>query len=276
MSKTTKKEVTKAPGKSVTAPDALTKQLLADSGAGFEEASRDAYAIPFLRVLQDLSPQVKKTMAGYVPGAKPGMLFNTVSRELYSSVRVIPCHFQQQFIEWIPRKQAKGKAGFVAAHPAGTPLAAKAMRDGAKNILPNGHELADTRNHFVLLLSDDGTVTQALLSLTSTQIKVSRRWMSQMRAAVIDIGDRIISPPSFAWSYKLGSEEESNDQGSWFSLTVTDRERVTDPQLYAQAKAFHTMLKDGAGVKVNYDELDPEATRETPVPDDLDNDIEDA
>lgn len=276
MSKTTvTKGKSKAPSTDATVPDELTRQLLQDSGAGFEEAGREAYAIPFLRVLQDLSPQVKRTMAGYVPGAKPGMIYNTVSRAAVESVRVIPCHFQQQFIEWLPRGKGAGKTGFVAAHPANSPLISRAVRDGGANILPNGHLLSDTRNHFVLVIADDGTVTQALLSMSSTQIKVSRRWMSQMRAAVISVGARIINAPAFAWSYRLTSEEESNDQGSWYSWVVSDRERVTDLALYGQAKAFHEMLRAGGDAgKVNYSEMDPDQGHAggAPSPEDLEDD----
>ena len=256
--------------------DALLQSIMSDAGAGFEEAGREAYAIPFLRVLQDLSPQVKKKMSGYIEGAKPGMFYNTVTQKLYENVTVVPCHFQQQFIEWIPRDKAakKGlKTGFVAAHPTNSPLVTKVTREGAKNILPNGNELADTRNHFVLVLEDDGSVTQALISLTSTQLKVSRRWMSQMRAAVITIDNRIINAPSFAWQYRFGTEEESNDQGSWFAWSVLGRERVTDASVYAQAKAFHAMLRQGA-VKVNYEDMDQPRGSGNDIPGDIDDDNE--
>src|ERR1039457_5574570 len=86
----------KANGALTVAAD-LDKELLGDQGKGFEEAGREAYAVPFLRVLQDLSPQVKSKMPGYVPGAKPGNIFNTVTQKFYTSLRVIPCHFSQSF-----------------------------------------------------------------------------------------------------------------------------------------------------------------------------------
>lgn len=249
------KQVARASSKEVAAVDAnLQAQLLADSGAGFEEAGRDAFAIPFLTILQDLSPQVKSKMSGYVPGAKPGMIYNSVTQEVFDEVRVIPCYYSQTFIEWIPRGKGNNKGGFVGAHPTNTPLVRQAVRDGAKSILPNGHELQDTRQHFVLLVREDGTTDGCLIPMKSTQIKVSRRWMSQMKAALIEVNGRLIEPPSFAWSYKLRTQEDANEEGAWYSWVIDDRQRVTDVDLYNRAKAFKQAMTSGQA-KVNYDEM---------------------
>lgn len=260
MAKTTNKgpapttAVAKQQAKDVAAPgtDAeLLAEIAGDTGAGFEEAGKDAYAIPFITVLQDLSPQVKPKMAGYVQGAKPGMFFHTVSQELFTEVTLVPCYYSQVHIEWIPRDKG---GGFVAAHPANTPLVRTTIRDGGKNILPNGHELMDTRQHFVLLVRPDGSMDEALVALKSTQLKYSRRWMSNQRAAVIEVDGKLITPPAFAWAYTFGVVEEANDEGSWWSWDLKGRERVTDATVYRRAKAFNATMKQGA-VKVNYDEL---------------------
>lgn len=264
-----KTAVTKAQTRAVATVSQADELLLQDAGAGFEEAGREAYAVPFLRVLQDLSPQVKPKMSGYIKGARPGMIYNTVNQEVYDSVRVIPCHFQQTYIEWIPR--AKG-GGLAAVHPSTSNIVQRAERQGSRNVLPNGNELADTRSHFVLLLKEDGSYEGALIAMASTALKVSRRWMSQMRAATIEVNGNIIEPPMFAWSYRLSTEEEANDQGSWHQWVVSDRERVTDVELYRAAKAFGQVMRGGE-VRVNYEEMQTATSNDTP--DDLeDNDID--
>ncbi|HSH65320.1 MAG TPA: hypothetical protein VLB84_05840, partial [Bacteroidia bacterium] len=53
-----------------------------DFGAGFEDASQNSFSIPILRILQDQSPQVKRHNEKYIEGAKPGMIFNTVTKEV--------------------------------------------------------------------------------------------------------------------------------------------------------------------------------------------------
>ncbi len=249
----------------------MARELAADAGRGFEEANREAFAIPFLRILQDLSPQVKKKMAGYIEGAKPGQFFNTVSQELSDTLRVIPCHYTQSFIEWTPRDE-EGQ-GFVAAHPPGSPIILTAVRNKKnKNVLPNGNILMDTRSHFVLIQHDDGHTEGALITMASSGIKVSRRWMSQMRAAVIEVNGRLIEPPMFAWSYLLTTEEEANEEGSWYQWVVSDRQRVTDPSTYRAAKAFGEQMKTSA-VKVNYAESG-HAPAGNDSPRDLSNEID--
>ena len=47
-----------------------------------------------------------------------------------------------------------------------------------RDVLPNGNYLENTANHFVVVL---GTVpSTALVSMTRTQLKVSRSWNSMM------------------------------------------------------------------------------------------------
>lgn len=253
-------------------------ELGQDSGRGFEEATRDAFAIPFLAILQDLSPQTKKKMAGYIEGAKPGQIYQSVSQAVEDQVRVIPCHFSQVFIEWIPRDKG---GGFVAAYDpiTGAAKARTAVRDGGRNTLPNGNELYDTRQHFVLQVNADGTTHPALMAMKSSGLKISRRWMSQMQSATIEVNGALISPPMFAWSYLVGTEEEANDQGSWYQWLISDRQRVTDIQLYRRAKAFGASMAQGQ-VKVNYEEMQNQAdagSRSTggrDSPSDLDNEID--
>jgi hypothetical protein len=252
-------------------PKELMEQMAAESGGGFEEATRDSYALPFLVILQDLSPQTKKSRAEYIEGAAPGKILNTVSQRLYDKVRVIPCHFSPTVIEWVPRDKG---GGFVAAHPANTPLLQDAVRDGASNMLPNGHELQVTAQHFCLLLTPDADPDGVLIAMKSTQLKYSRRWMSQMRAAVLEVNGRIIQPPMWAWSYEITSTEESNDQGTWYSWTIGDRKPVTDASLYNAAKAFAQVMKAG-GRQVNYDEMQrqPGGPAGDGGPADLDNEV---
>lgn len=271
------KPVVKAQSTAVVAIDKdLAAQLAQDAGSGFEEASRDSFATPFLRILQDLSPQVKSKMAGYIQGAKPGNIFNTVSGELFDAIRVVPAHFSQCFIEWKPR-EGEGGGGFVARYDValGAQKMATAVRDGAKSILPNGNELMDTREHYVLFYNEETQESEgALVALTSSGLKISKRWMSQMRAAVIEVNGRMINSPMFAWSYKLSAIEEANEKGQWYQWEISDRQRVTDIDLYTKAKSFGLAMKAGQG-KVNYEELATQH-RETggDVPGDLNNEID--
>jgi hypothetical protein len=53
----------------------------ADAHAGTQNMSREDLALPFLKVLGQLSPEVNKRDGKYVEGASPGMILNTVTNE---------------------------------------------------------------------------------------------------------------------------------------------------------------------------------------------------
>ena len=74
-----KKELTETKGGAVAAYEGFEDF----SGEGFAEVTSEDLAIPFLRVLAQLSPQVNKRDAAYVKGAEAGQMFNTVLNETY-------------------------------------------------------------------------------------------------------------------------------------------------------------------------------------------------
>ena len=85
-----------------------------DAGAGMEQTDKESFAIPFLRALQKISPQVDEADSAYVPGAKGGQLFNSVTQELFDGkegVTFLPCYFQRTFLRWAPRGADGGMRG---------------------------------------------------------------------------------------------------------------------------------------------------------------------
>ena len=59
--------------------------LFGNDSKGFENMTQDDMALPFVRILGQLSPQVTDGDAKYIEGAKPGMIYNTVTCLLYTS-----------------------------------------------------------------------------------------------------------------------------------------------------------------------------------------------
>ena len=98
-----------------------------DAKGGFENMSSDDYALPFLRILGQLSPQCNKRDSKYVDGAEPGMIYNTVTSELYDGekgINLIPCYYKREFVEWTDR--GEGTAAPVAIHPVSSPVVSSA------------------------------------------------------------------------------------------------------------------------------------------------------
>ena len=69
-----------------------------DAAKGFENMTQDDMALPFVRILGQLSPQVTDGDAKYIEGAKPGNIYNTVTSELYDGkkgIKIIPCYYKK-------------------------------------------------------------------------------------------------------------------------------------------------------------------------------------
>lgn len=232
-----------------------------DAGMGFEGTDQESYALPILTILQKLSPMCDEDSPEYNPDAKPGMLLNTITREMFAAnkadgdagLRVIPCHFKRSFVEWVPRPAG----GFVAEHDVveGKELLRSCTRnDKNKDVLPNGNELHDTRVHYVLLVYPDGNLRPAMIPMTSTQLKKSKRWLSVMDNIKMQRADGSrFTPATFSHSYVLHTITEKKDQNTWKGWDIGPEEQVTDPMQYQAAKAFRDLLMTGK-VEENFDQ----------------------
>lgn len=221
--------------------DVVAIDFAADLGAGFEEADGSAYAIPFLKILQSGSPECKKSDGAYIKGAEEGFFFNTVTHTIHEELLVIPCYYTHTYVEWGDRISG---GGFKASYPAsqGAELLAKCQKNEKyQDVLPNGNLLVDSRNHYLLLTYPDLSFEPALLVLSSTQIKKSRRWMTMMQNVRIN-GQ---TAPMFSQQYLLSTVAESNDKGSWFGLNVQHAGPVAQPRQYAAARDFRDSIRQG-------------------------------
>lgn len=220
-----------------------------DDHGGFEEADKDSYAIPFIQILQKMSPQVDEADGRYIEGAKPGQLINTVTEDLYDGkdgILVVPCYYRHVFVEFVTRDEG---GGFVAEHgkAEGEELLKTCSRDDKnKEILPNGNQLVDARMHYVLLIHEDGTYEPALLSLSSTQLKKSRKWMSMMQRIKMKRSDgSLFTPPMFSHYYRLRTIPEQNEKGSWHGLSIENAGQLDREDLYQAAKDFKDAITAG-------------------------------
>ena len=217
----------------------------ADAGSGFEDADASSYAIPFLRQLQSMSGQCKKTDPAYVKGAEEGDFFNTVTEKLYKGdegVIVIPCHYVHKYNEWAP-----DRGGFRGTHTAAeyASLEKTVVTDSKGNKLEGnaetGNILQDSREHYVMIVNADGSCEPALLALGGTQLKKSKKWMTLMQG--IRIGAAVA--PMFSQKYKLTAVGESNDKGSWAGIKIEHVGSITDIEQYNAAKQFREMVRSG-------------------------------
>jgi len=228
---------TKANGKS------LASYFAEDAGVGFEEVTTSDLQIPFLRIIQALSPQVKKSDPAFIDGAAQGDIFNTVTSKFWSGeegVVVLPVYFETKMLEFVPRSQG---GGFVGELSAGSAEVSAAVRDpdSGMEVLESGNELVRTASHYLKIVHENGDLENAIVDMKKTQLKKSRLWLSMMMMQKQDG----VTLPSFANTYRLKAVQDGNDKGSWFTWSISLEGVVPSLEAYTEAKELHGGIKRG-------------------------------
>jgi len=230
-----------------------------DAAKGLGTISQQDLALPFLKILGQLSPEVNKRDGKYVEGAEPGMIFNSVTGELYNGVEginVIPCFYKLEYIEWKDRGEGLGAP--IGIYPSSSDILSKTKPDANyKDRLPNGNYIEKTASHFVIILGDSPST--ALISMKSTQLKISRKWNSMMSGLKLKGKNGLFTPASFSHIYRLKTTQMSNDKGTWFGWEVSKVGPVTESSAYQQAKTFSENISKGS-VKVKHGEEKPKGS----------------
>jgi len=200
-------------------------------------------ALPILKLLQNGSGEAQKRNQNYVEGAEPGMLFNTVTKRLYDGakgIHVIPCHYKLEYQEWSDFGTGSGRPEKI--YPDTSDIKSKTTEDpSGKDRLPNGNYILTVGNHFVLIVDGDVAET-ALISMSSSQGKISRKWNSMMMSIVLEGQKGTYTPPSFSHVYKLTTVLNSGKGNQWYGYNVSKVGPVTDEKIYARAKSFYESL----------------------------------
>lgn len=196
------------------------------AGQGTDDMSQKEQGIPFLKVLQALSPEVTGPK-GQVEGAKAGLIFNTGSQELRKTVRVLPAARLHLIQEWRPRNSGGGLVNQTImargdSYPAAYQDAAKrAEKDGRKfgdfwtGEPKKSNQLSECYQLFCVVLDDDNNpVGMAVVPFTSTAIKVYTKQYSRR------INSLTQRPPMFSIPIELGVTHESNSEGNWFNWEI--------------------------------------------------------
>ena len=222
-----------------------------ESMAGFENADADSYAIPYLMILQKNSPQCDEDQGAFIKGAKAGMFINTVSQDLFDGdkgVLIVPVHYSRMMVEWVPRTAG---GGFRGSYDPMDPIVNTARRnEDGRFMLENGNFLNDTRYHFCLLINEkEKDVEPVIIALTSTQIRKSRNWMTQMKNIRLPgSGGQKFTPPMYSHIYRVLTVPEENEKGNWKGWKIEIDHMIGQKEVsyYLAAKSFREQIMKGA------------------------------
>lgn len=221
-----------------------------DQIRGSEDVKTEDLTIPRLEVVQALSPIRKKNDPEYVEGAEEGILYNSVTRELYGeSVMVVPIIFKKQWLIWKDRDAGGGFRGeFPNPEEADTKIV-ELTNDG--DVGP--FESVDTAQHLCLLLREDGRIEEIVLSMSKSKMKVSRQWNSIIRMIG---GDR------FSRVYNISSVEQKGEKGEFYNFHVTAL-GFPSQSVYERAENLYEEVFSGEReIRANQDDTKEEEVKE--------------
>ena len=221
----------------------LASSFEEDAQAGFDNMGQEDFALPFLRLLTNTSPEV-----GEVDGAMPGMIYNSVTGQLFDGkkgILVVPTAYVRQYIEWAPRGSGSGAP--IGIYPSTSDILSRTHREPGdnKDYLDNGNYIENTANHYVMVVDELGVPSPALIVMKSTQLKKSRKWNSMMMSVKLQGRNGLFTPAIYSQIYRLTTVGESNDKGKWFGWEIERVGSVEDPNVYAAAKAFAEQINAG-------------------------------
>ena len=182
------------------------------AGQGLENVDKDHLKVPFLVLLQDLSPETKKVNKDrYVEGAEPGLFINSVTKEVYGSeVTIIPCCIDHCWVEW-----KKDRGGFVARHEkdSQTVVQAQANSDGSyplktKNTNADGETIINVLEECfyvaALVVLKDGTHTPVIYPCRGSKANQYKIWMTPLEGFQVEGPNNTKqTPPLFAHQVRL-------------------------------------------------------------------------
>lgn len=228
------------------------------SHAGFEDTTIKDLSIPFVALLQSLSPEVEDQT---VEGAKAGDLLNTVTKELIPQpLNLIPVYREESWVCWKPRHEGGGLRGRL--EPDSKEVADILKANGGSRIPPkgsdgktipfkdkDGNDVIETHYVYCLILGEDLVTVEGycVMPFSSTKIKVYKDWMT---ALYTQKG----RPPIFANRAAVSTTKQKTEGGSFFNFNIspsmsTWRESLINPgeqaELLKEAQEFAQMIDDG-------------------------------
>lgn len=229
----------------------------AHAGAGLENVTSADLLIPRLTLLQALSPQLNKKKPEFIEGAGIGDICDVGTGEVFQGdILFLPVYFEKVWLEWAPRDSGKG---LVAIHTSASCLDNTTEDDRGRSITKDGNYIVDTSQFYGFNLAADNR--KCFVSFSSTQMKKARKWNTLASSEKLRREDGSeFTPPLFYRSYRLGSAEESNNEGDWAGWTVERGPKMTEldnwKALYSESVAFLDQLQTG---KARADQSDLEA-----------------
>jgi len=180
---------------------------------GFEGTSSDTFKTPFMKILQSLSPELKKSNPDYNELASAGLFCNTATKELHETIDVVLLKVEHSIIAWRP-----DRGGFAGRYNKSEEGRIVAKQEGMEKWDSEGNELIDAIEFFCMNANDYSDVF--ILSLSKASLKHAKSFATRVRSLKANG-----KPVGVSWAgvWNISLVEEKNDKGDWFTIGGTPK-----------------------------------------------------
>lgn len=237
---------------------------------GTEHQTNQDISVPFLRVLQPLSPLIM----AQTPGVKLGDILNVATGEIYDGKTGILFACGTTRHAYAAFRDINKGGGYQGQYEIDSEEVAKA-RAASKEFgdykLPGNPdvELVETFYQFGVHIGEDLTVKgMAVMPYSSTSIKAYKNWITQVRAHTVQVEGRKLMLPLWAHMFRITTVKhpKSTDKQMWWIPVLTPykgsiAESVIGPKTAAyQAAKSAGVAMDSGLAKVDYAQQAKEET----------------
>lgn len=240
---------------------ALAHDYGEDAGVGLD-LSFDDLIMPFAKLLQQLSPELKKNKPEFNELAQEGDIYNPATKQIFKELLIVPAAKDSCYLEFLPKR-----GGFVARHAVTSPVVLKAKATAEDKFhlkTPTGNELVETRSIYAVVLDPETQepIDVLVLSFSSTKIRELQEYWTLVNSCKVTK-----KVPIFANLVKVTVVDRENKKGdTWkgFKLSPATGEVVTsliapDSLPYQAAKKLAGAITAGTA-KADYSQAETTET----------------
>lgn len=184
---------------------------ITDDMAGNENVNTEDLAIPTIKLLQALNPEVADYEGPTEDAPRPGQFYNTATRELSSELYVINLFYRRGFPIFRDRKAGGGLYGQYDTLEA----ANEAMRQAPGSDASGSYSINETHRHYLMTVDPvTGDTSVGQFYMSGTKLNVSRQWNTSILQQHND-------KPRFSSVWLMKPIKRSNNSGTWYNPVVT-------------------------------------------------------
>jgi len=244
-----KTEVAKTETKSQL-PAGMMADMEQDSEKHGQSFASDQLIIPRLLILQDLSPQVKRTKAEFIEGAKVGDICNNVTGTLDSSITFYPAKFFVRYIAW-----QENRGGLIDQTLTKEEVEENFEENGIGQwtglITPRGKkdpvrvDVIETPEWVGIASGEGWGPMPVAISFPVTKAKSARKINTAINLTEMQGKNGPFTPAAFYHKFTLGTAVESSGDNDWFGWTIHHDGINDDMYTINKAKALKIAFDEG-------------------------------